>query len=203
MTPEETAMIAKAQESCLKEAHSNQRKFPMIPTIASQDIVSSQDDCLFVDVRTPKERAISIIQGAKTLEDFEKELIDDSSGLPDNKKIVFYCTIGFRSGMQARHMLRRYTDQLEGKVYNLDGIVAYSLALAKNGETRSPSCCLVDPETQQPVHQVHTFGAMWNFAVPPFEAVHFGMLSLLAHLGSVVALTAKRNGQELAYQSGL
>ena len=103
---------------------------------------------LLVDVRTDSERHVSMISGAVSLDDFKTNILpslesDSDSALPD--MIVTYCTIGFRSGMEARNLIHEYptifagwenddnSAQEEGrtsitKVGNLDGIIPFANA---------------------------------------------------------------------------
>ncbi|KAL7481156.1 hypothetical protein ACHAW6_006840 [Cyclotella cf. meneghiniana] len=113
---------------------------------------------LLVDARTRPERNISMISGAIPLAEFNKNVLPklvDSS--PDDmvsqpSTIVFYCTIGYRSGMEGRKLQKKYpflfdqkwkaenyvkseTQNLNKKrqpkmqVKNLDGILNFANAL--------------------------------------------------------------------------
>ena len=46
----------------------------------------------------------------------------------DDTDIIFYCTIGYRSGMEAARICDEYNID-RGRVYSLDGIVPYTHAL--------------------------------------------------------------------------
>jgi len=96
---------------------------------------------LLVDVRTQPERDVSIISGAISLNDFKEHVLpsiisnrihqssnlhteaslknnDISSVSPHCSRpgtIVMYCTIGFRSGMEARKLQREYPYLLSGQ----------------------------------------------------------------------------------------
>ncbi len=86
-----------------------------VPTIRPMALKSQLGDTnlILVDVRQENEQKVSMIPAALT----PKELaIRFRSGFPPGKRIVTYCTIGYRSGI--------YAEQLQAKglpVENLEG----------------------------------------------------------------------------------
>ncbi len=98
---------------------------------------------VFVDVRDPKEQAVSMIPGAVTSEVF---LAD-----PDRyrgQKIIGYCTISYRSGKLAAKMGRKGIT-----IVNLKGGL---LAWVHAGGTIVRG--------YKPVKQLHVYGRKWDLA---------------------------------------
>ena len=157
---------------------------------------------IFVDVRTAAERAVSGIQGAVTLLELETNPRKEGFNAQSPVRIV-YCTIGYRSGMEAQRLQQRYP---HWRIYNLDGIVAYSHALVNAAATAAAAASnfdsttatgqpkqqqqqqhttvtlprIVHPETGEPVNRIHTFGKVWDYLPPQhYEGVHFGRIATL------------------------
>ena len=82
-----------------------------------------------VDVRTEAERAVSVIKGAVTKEQYEADVNGEYVG----KKIVAYCTIGYRSGKYVEKLIKdKGVD-----AYNLRGsILAWTHAGGRFGDCR-------------------------------------------------------------------
>ena len=102
-----------------------------------------------VDVREPEERAVSVIPGAITREEFEErreELAD--------KYIAAYCTIGYRSGLFAKEMAEDGV-----RVFNVKGSI---LAWAHSGEP------LEDPDGNE-TRRVHVYGKRWNLLPDEYD----------------------------------
>ena len=127
-----------------------------------------------------------------------------------NLIVVTYCTLGYRSGLQAVRLKRQYPNL---NVYSLDGIVPFTHVLAdmdqQEQEQRSEmephetqdstgttihegsfSLALVDPSTGQPTNRVHTFGPMWNFSHLSYQAQWFSPVTLLMRVAQVAAQQA-------------
>eukprot|EP00300_Choanocystis_sp_HF-7_P014744 c18803_g1_i4.p1 GENE.c18803_g1_i4~~c18803_g1_i4.p1 ORF type:complete len:155 (+),score=19.11 c18803_g1_i4:35-466(+) len=109
-------------------------QFPDVPKISTSDLVSmiskAPDSVVLVDVRTDEERRVSIIPGALS----EQEFMSRSPADFQDKTIVPYCTVGFRSGNYCRKLIQSGT-------YGND---------IRNGE----GILLWTHETQQPLHDV-------------------------------------------------
>eukprot|EP00536_Pseudo-nitzschia_multiseries_P014762 jgi/Psemu1/40085/gm1.40085_g len=144
---------------------------------------------LLIDVRSKEERAVSMISGGLAMNELETTRwinhyvhnIDgnyrtNSDAIPT---IVFYCTIGYRSGREAQ----RLVDDLSGtygieigktvEIKNLDGILAYSFVedapplMSSNKGTQSSSDSFM-------VRRIHSFGKEWSEAADPsYEIVYF------------------------------
>jgi rhodanese-related sulfurtransferase len=157
------------RSKCLALASNNQAQFPNPLSSCEFIQLRQQQDVIVVDVRSDAERRVSTLPDAMSLRDFEKMVPH-----VEDRPVVIYCTIGYRSGLEVRRFQRQYG--LE-RVYNLDGIVAYVLAmqeLNQESESRAAAACLVDPQTGEGTTRLHTFGRMWDFVDPAhFQTVYF------------------------------
>lgn len=130
-----------------------QAEFPDVPVVSVEELVAALEGeapPLLVDVRQQEERAVSTLPGAVSQGELES-----MAGDLEGRRIVTYCTIGYRSGLYAAELRRRGLD-----AYNLEGsILAWThagLPLEHDGE-----------ETRR----VHVFGPRWNLAADGYEAV--------------------------------
>lgn len=128
-------------------------EFPEVGGISVDELVEAleaPDSLVLVDVRTDEEREVSIIPGAISRLEFESRPADF-----ENRTIVTYCTIGYRSGIYADELRREGWEAL-----NLEGsILAWTHAgrpLERLGE---------------PTRRVHVYGSQWNLAAEDFEPV--------------------------------
>lgn len=150
-------------EKCLKEANMYQRKFRAVEMLSSKELLTAEEwrnkDFILLDARTAKERNVSMIRGAIPVAQ-----CDDPS---PNTNLVVYCTIGYRSGLEATRLMQRYP---QCKVYNLDGLVAYSLQADADDIVNG---------NQEPAKVIHTFASPWNFVDPArFESTAFSLVAL-------------------------
>lgn len=133
------------------------KDFPEVEDItpAAAMAQSKTGAVVFVDTRKPEEMVVSTIPGAISQEAFMEH--------PDryqDKTIIAYCTISYRSGIFAQKM------RLENlRVRNLTGgILAWTLeggqVVDQAGETR----------------RLHVYGEKWNYAPEGYETVMFGFL---------------------------
>lgn len=114
---------------------------------------------VLVDVRGDDERAVSVIEGAMSAEEYER--VRRTIGPHD---AVCYCTIGYRSGRFAEKMNKAREAGDDVKYLNLYGsIVAYT---HEGGE-------LVDPKTGEKTNKVHTFGKQWSCVADGYEPVFY------------------------------
>ncbi len=126
-------------------------KFPDIPEVDAPEAMAWIDTAAvtLVDVRAPRERAVSQIPGAIPEAVFEQRL-DEFEGRP----VLFYCTIGYRSGLATKRWRRRGIE-----AFNLrGGILAWTHAAGP----------LVDPNGK-PTRRVHVYGKRWNLLPPGWE----------------------------------
>eukprot|EP00984_Skeletonema_dohrnii_P003118 scaffold1041_cov93-Skeletonema_dohrnii-CCMP3373.AAC.5 len=162
---------------------------------------------LLVDVRTDSERDVSMISGAVSLDEFKTNILPsffesgtNDSALPD--MIVTYCTIGFRSGMEARNLIHEYPTVFAGwenddnstqegdrtsitKVGNLDGIIPFANAsteyeTSSNNEQsphKIPEPLIIDRQTKTATNKVHVYGPSWKIHLSPtYEAITFSRI---------------------------
>jgi rhodanese-related sulfurtransferase len=179
------------------------------PTTQPQNWKLNGHNVLLVDVRTKSERDVSMISGAVSLDEFKANVLpslesklaavddDGDSALPD--MIVTYCTIGFRSGVEARKLVHEYPNLFvrwdndddstheEGRtattmVGNLDGMLAFanaSLEYERSANDQSPNRIpmeplIIDRKTNTPTNKIHVYGPSWkNYLSPSFEAITF------------------------------
>ncbi len=126
------------------------------PEVAEVDVAELRRDLagesppVLVDVRTDEERAVSIIPGAISREEFESRR-EELTGRP----VVTYCTIGYRSGLYADELSRQGWD-----VHNLRGsILSWT---HEGGELE---------DAAGSTRRVHVYGRRWNLVADGFEAV--------------------------------
>jgi rhodanese-related sulfurtransferase len=124
--------------------------FPDVPEITAEDLVEAlaAKEITLVDVRSKKERAVSMIPGAITIDAFE----EDRETYTRNR-IVAYCTIGARSGAYAESLRAAGIDAA-----NLRGSI---LAWAHTGQPLE--------NAEGPTKRVHVYGAKWNLLPSGFE----------------------------------
>ncbi len=111
--------------------------------------IEKNKDIILVDIREKEEQQVSMLPGAITKEEFLKNLDKYK-----DKKIITYCTIGYRSGKFAE----KYSKL---NIYNLEGgVLAWSHFKGKffkdNKETKL----------------VHVFSQEWDFLNSNYKAVY-------------------------------
>lgn len=139
---------------------------------------------LLIDVRSKAERQVSMIQGSLAMDDLETQwwinkYVHNFDGFHKGgtPTIVTYCTIGYRSGREAQHLI----DELTGtfgyeigksvEIKNLDGILAYSFVEDVPPLLRP---CRKGSSDSLMTRRIHTYGKDWSEAVDPsFETVYF------------------------------
>jgi rhodanese-related sulfurtransferase len=122
-------------------------KCPIISTPQAQKAITKGHVTL-IDIRTKKERQISILPNAISQDEFVNNIAKYK-----NKILIAYCTIGYRSGAFAEKY-RVY------KIFNLKGGVLawshYNGKFVKNGQ-----------ETKR----VHTYSIEWNLLNKNYQAI--------------------------------
>lgn len=113
-----------------------------------------QGDAIFVDVRGDDEQKISKIKGALTQDEFEALKTSQLTG----KKVIAYCTIGYRSG--------KFIESLKEKKQNIE---AYNLrgSLLLWVHHGFPIYDSQDHQTKK----VHVYGRKWNVLPPDYEGI--------------------------------
>lgn len=128
------------------------KKFKSVPQITIEKFRQiPSEEIVLVDVRPKVEREVSIIPNAISVEEFEK-----NSNQYKEKKVVAYCTIGFRSSEWIKQL-----NEKGFKGYNLEesilGWANRHLKLVDNkGETK----------------RVHVYEEAWNFLPQGYEGIY-------------------------------
>ena len=132
--------------------HYQQKAFPDVVTVTAEQVLGWQqsEEVVLVDVRALEERAISTIPSAITVEEFQ-ENFDTYAG----HKIVYYCTIGYRSGQFAQVLKRK-----DITIYNLHGGM---LGWVHDGGK------VYDKSGQS--FRIHVYGRPWELAPEDYEEV--------------------------------
>ena len=129
-------------------------EFPDVADVSPAEVESLRETrgAVLVDVRTPEERAVSMIPGAITEEEFaaQKEQLKD-------RPVIAHCTIGYRSGLFAK--------ELAAEGYDARNLAGSILAWVHAGYP------VIDPETGEPTARVHTYGPEWDLLPEDAEAV--------------------------------
>lgn len=89
------------------------------PVISVQEAMKAQDSILFIDARGFGEYKVSHIPAARFV-DYEKFNTDMVKDIPRDKKIVVYCSIGYRSEKIATRMIHagfRNVSNLYGSIF--------------------------------------------------------------------------------------
>jgi sodium/bile acid cotransporter 7 len=105
---------------------------------------------LFIDVREPKEQAVSMLPSSVAAEEFLKD-----PGRYGDRVLIGYCTISYRSGKLAQQLAAQGITVLNLR----GGILAWAHAGGKlqdrSGETR----------------RIHVYGRKWDLAPQGYETV--------------------------------
>lgn len=129
------------------------QEFPQVTGIEAEKLkrlLQQGEEIVLVDVRSPDEMTVSMLPGAITKEEFERNIKQYQ-----NKMIVAYCTIGYRSGKYAR------SKQLQDiNILNLEGsLLAWSHVQGNLvndlGATK----------------QVHIFNRQWQLTADDYQPV--------------------------------
>jgi rhodanese-related sulfurtransferase len=131
----------------------NRRSFTGVPEVDTATVIKliAEKKVVLVDVRTKKEQAVSMIPGAITAAEFEK-----NPSVYKDKVVVSYCTVGYRSAKYAQQMNRK-------------GMVVKSFNGSIIGwcQANEPLAAPDGKETRR----VHTYGPKWDLLPPEYEAV--------------------------------
>ena len=110
--------------------------------------MAKNKNIIMIDTREDKEQKISMLPKAISMKEFLK-----NPDIYKNKKIISYCTIGYRSGKFAEKFKKL-------NIYNLEGgVLAWSHFKGKffKGEKET--------------RKVHVYSKEWNFLNSQYEAV--------------------------------
>lgn len=128
-------------------------KFPKAPQATIEEFVQwkkGNEKVVLVDVRPKEERSVSIIPGAISKEEFEK-----NKDQYKNHKVVSYCTIGYRSS--------EYTVKLSKMNFNSYNLKESLLGWAHRGYKFDNG----GSETTK----AHVYEDAWNFLPAGYEGV--------------------------------
>jgi rhodanese-related sulfurtransferase len=129
------------------------------PTLKAEELLPILEDTnlVLLDIRQPEEQAVSMLPHAITPKDFAARF---RKGIPKGKRIVVYCTIGYRSG--------KYAMELAGQGIRAENLEGGMLAWSHVG---GPFEVRNDAGLATPTRRVHVFDKGWNFLHPDYEAV--------------------------------
>lgn len=112
-----------------------------VPALTAEQVRTRLDEVVFVDVRDPAERAVSMIPGALTAEELQTRRADLGE-----RDVIVYCTIGARSGSATRAL-------------RAQGLRAFNLAGGILAWTHVDGPLVHDGA---PTLDVHVWGARFN-----------------------------------------
>lgn len=127
--------------------------FPGVPEVSAEELAEllRTRKVVLVDVREDEERRVSTIPGAVPKAELERD-----PSRYRGRRIVTYCTIGYRSGLYAADLRRRGFD-----AWNFAGsLLAWTYA-------GGPLVDAAGAETRR----VHVYGRKWNLVADGYEAV--------------------------------
>lgn len=153
------AKLAAKQERKLRTEYLKATAGISGPALKADSLRALLDDTnlVLIDVRQPDEQAVSMIPHALTPAEFAGKF---RKGIPKAKRLVVYCTIGYRSGKYAMELARQgiTAENLEG------GLLAWTHAGGPL-EVRNAAGLAT------PTRRVHIYSSGWNFVHPDYEAV--------------------------------
>ncbi len=120
--------------------------------VAAVDRLVKEKNYLLLDVREPKETRVSAIAGAITKEQFEQ-----NPALYKDKKIIAYCTIGYRSSKFAERMNKQGY-----QISNMRG----SLLLWSHAQG-----ALVNSRGEA-TQQMHVYGRDWDLLPKAYQSTY-------------------------------
>jgi len=127
--------------------------FPGVPEVSAAELAEllRTGDVVLVDVRGKDERRVSTIPGA-----LSKAELEESADAYRGRRVVAYCTVGYRSGLYAAELRRRGFD-----AWNFAGSL---LAWTHAGGP------LVDADGAE-TRRLHVYGRKWDLAADGYETV--------------------------------
>ncbi|GMI10100.1 hypothetical protein TrLO_g2350 [Triparma laevis f. longispina] len=138
----------------------NDAKFPDVEHMSAADALALSKTTLppiFVDCRTPAEQSISTIPYSIPYDIF-------SPSTATSSKIILYCTIGYRSSLNAQNLKKKHPNL---QISNLSGsVLSWS-------HTSGP---FVNPQGE-PTKRLHVYGNDWDLAASDIHTIKFGFWS--------------------------
>ena len=130
------------------------QEFPQVSGIGVEKLQQLQQQgkkVVLIDVRSPEERAVSVIPGAISAREFESNLEQYNNG----SILLAYCTIGYRSGKYAERWRKKGID-----ILNLEGsLLAWSHVRGELVNARSST------------KKVHVFSRQWQLVADDYQPV--------------------------------
>jgi rhodanese-related sulfurtransferase len=146
-------------EGKLRVAVLNATKNLKTPVIKAPELKAILEDTnlVLIDIRQPHEQAVSMLPHAITTAEFAARF---RQGIPKEKRLVVYCTIGYRSGKYAEELAKQgiKADNLEGGVLAWSFIGGKFLAKDPNGNRIE-------------TNRIHVYDKEWNIVHPDYQAV--------------------------------
>ncbi|EPR35433.1 Rhodanese-like protein [Alkalidesulfovibrio alkalitolerans DSM 16529] len=135
------------------------REFPGVAAIEPEEaiLLHERGQAVFVDVREPREMAVSTIPGALSEDGFLAALAHDPEAF-SGKIVIGYCTISYRSGVLAERLAERHG-------FTMLNLRAGILGWLHVGGS------LVGPDGK-PSNRVHVYGASWDLAPRGIESIY-------------------------------
>ena len=131
------------------------------PIIKAPELMAILDDTnlVLIDIRQPAEQEVSMLPHALTTAEFAARF---RQGIPKEKRLVVYCTIGYRSGKYAQELAKQGI-----KAQNLEGgVLMWSFAGGK--------FLMKDPNAKGErieTTRIHVYDREWNIVHPDYQAV--------------------------------
>jgi rhodanese-related sulfurtransferase len=155
----QTLSKAEKLEAKLRTAILKATKDIHVPVIKAPELKAILDDTnlILIDVRQPKELEVSMLPHALSTAQFAARY---RHGIPAGKRIVVYCTIGYRSGKYAEELAKMgiKSESLEG------GILMWSFAGGK-------LLCKNTRDEWVETNRIHVYDAEWNIVHPDYLGV--------------------------------
>lgn len=153
----------------------------VIPTKQLTQKLRNGERVVLVDVRSPEEQRVSMLPNALTREAFEADLLPSLKEHHDPPLVVPYCTVGYRSGLYCRELVREHGLR---NVRNGEGVIMWAFEDGRLVRPRrealegcTPAGCLVGAgaagASDEVVKEVHVYGKPWDCAPEGFSTVYF------------------------------
>jgi rhodanese-related sulfurtransferase len=150
---------AEKLESKLRVAMLKANKDIQGPWIKAAELkaILADTNLILVDVRQPAEQEVSMLPHALDTYQFADGY---RHGIPPGKRLVLYCTIGYRSGKYAEKLsaMGLKAEVLEG------GILMWSFV-------DGPLVARQSKTDWEPTRRIHVYDAEWNIVHPDYVAV--------------------------------
>lgn len=146
----------KKKRETLRMYREYKKNFATVPELQAAEVAAllKKGGAVLVDARAPREMKVSMIPGAITQKRYERH-----RSAYNGKKIIAYCTIGYRSGVLAMALRKR-------------GVKAYNMVGGALMWTHS-DLPLVRPSAkgQAQTTRLHVYGATWDLAPSKIKTI--------------------------------